>query len=176
MQPSRAQAPSSSSPLGVSHFAYLPLVPGFPPAAGFFFVPGFFLAAIVAHLLLSALSDPALLLRYRPLGAGLLSFCTAGASTAGGSAPAHATHSFSSTARSASPRLSPSRSPQTNQAHFRHDFFLLFMDSDFSDFVYPRAESCAGAKNARLSGLSSVSPLCRQKEVNERKQDDLLTV
>lgn len=163
MQPSRAQAASSSSPLSVRHGAYLPLVLGFPPAAGFFFVPGFFLAAIVAHLLLSALSGLALLPRYLPLVAGLLSFYTAGASTAGGSAPAPATHSCSSTARS----------PQTNQAHFRHDFFLLFMDSDFSDFVYPRSFPLAGAKNARLSGLSSVFPLCRQ---NERKQDDLLTV
>ena len=37
------------------------------------------------------------------------------------------------------------------------------MVSGFSEFIYPLGESPAGVENARLSGLSSVFPICGRK-------------
>ena len=41
------------------------------------------------------------------------------------------------------------------------------MGSGFSGFIYPLGEPPAGVKKARLSGLSSVFPLCRRKGEKE---------
>ena len=53
--------------------------------------------------------------------------------------------------------------------------FLLFMDSDFSDFIFPRSFPPADMEKARLSGLSSVFPLCHShKEVGKEKKGSAL--